>query len=231
MTGLSSPKRMNEFIGGARTTLPLLLGVFPSGMLYGVLAMQAGLSILTSQGMSAVVFAGSSQFLILQLIISGTPLFMIVLTAFVINLRHVLYSASIAPHLKSLSPLWKIILGYLLTDEAYSVGINRYLQQDKGPHKSWFLFGSGLALWVCWQIGTGCGIFFGQQISPSLSLDFALPLTFIALVVPMLKDKAGLAAALTGGVVSILGFGLPFKLGIILAALIGIAVGVWSERK
>jgi 4-azaleucine resistance transporter AzlC len=231
VTNVSNPSRISEFIGGAKTTFPLLLGVFPSGMLYGVLALQAGLSIFTAQGMSAVVFAGSSQFLILQLVISGTPLFVIVLTAFVINLRHALYSASIAPYLKPLSLFWKIFLGYLLTDEAYSVGITRYMQDDKALNKSWYIFGSGLTLWVCWQIGTGCGILFGQQISPSLSLDFALPLTFIALVVPMIKDRAGLTAALTGGIVSSLSFGLPYKLGILLAAFIGIVSGLWSERK
>lgn len=232
MTTSSPPTtRFNEFFAGARTTLPILLGVFPSGMLYGVLALQAGLSVMTSQGMSSVVFAGSSQFMILQLLIAGAPAVVIVLTAFVVNLRHALYSASIAPYLKHLSTWWKILLGYLLVDEAYSIGIARFMQDDDSPHKKWFQFGSGLSLWICWQTSTAMGIFFGQRVSSDWSLDFALPLTFIALVVPMIKDRAGVAAALTGGVVSVLAFGLPYKLGIIVAALCGIAAGLWSERK
>ena len=223
--------RVNEFFWGVRRELPLLLGVFPFGMIYGVLALQAGLPPSMAQGMSAIVFAGSAQFMITQLVTGGTPFVVIILTAFVINLRHALYSASIAPHLKPLSPLWKLLLGYLLTDEAYGMGITRYDLTDRSPLKHWFLLGAGVILWVGWQISTALGIFLGAQISDSWSLDFALPLTFIALVVPMLKDRAGLLAALAGGVVSILAFGLPFKLGIIVAAFVGIAAGLWSERK
>jgi 4-azaleucine resistance transporter AzlC len=228
----SSPySKLNEFFWGARSELPLLLGVVPFGMIYGVLALKAGLPPSTAQGMSSVVFAGSAQFMITQLLISGTPALVIILTAFVINLRHALYSASMAPYFKKLSPLWKIVLGYLLTDEAYGVGITRYDHSDDSPYKHWFILGAGLMLWVSWQISTACGIFLGAQISSSWSLDFALPLTFIALVVPMLKDRAGLAAALVGGIVSVFAFGLPYKLGIIVAAFAGIAIGLWSERK
>ena len=186
---------------------------------------------MTSQGMSSVVFAGSSQFVILELITNGMPMVVIILTALVINLRHILYSASIAPHLKPLSLTWKILIGYLLTDEAYSVGILRYQEHEESPYKSWYIFGSGIALWTCWQIATACGILFGKQLTPSFSMDFAMPLTFIALVVPMVKSKSGIAAALTGGIVSTLAVGLPYKLGIMLAAFIGILAGMISERK
>jgi hypothetical protein len=146
-------------------------------------------------------------------------------------LRHALYSASMAPYFKNLSPLWKLLLGYLLTDEAYGVGITRYVEPSNEPFKHWFVFGAGLTLWAGWQVSSACGIFLGAQISPAWSLDFALPLVFIALLVPMLKDRAGLAAAAAGGVVSVMAFGLPYKLGILIAALIGISVGLWSERK
>jgi 4-azaleucine resistance transporter AzlC len=226
-----STSRLSEFFLGVRSELPLLLGVFPFGMIYGVLALQAGLSPLMAQSMSWVVFAGSAQFMITQLVSNGVPVVVIILTAFVINLRHALYSASLAPYLKRLSPAWKLLLSYLLTDEAYGVAITRYDRDDTSPLKHWFFLGCGVTLWAAWQISTALGIFLGAQISSAWALDFALPLTFIALVVPMLKDRAGLAAAVTGGVVSILAFGLPFKLGIIAAAFIGIAVGLWSERK
>ncbi|MHC1783442.1 MAG: AzlC family ABC transporter permease [Anaerolineaceae bacterium] len=224
------PSRLREFLTGIQTTLPILLGVAPSGILFGVLAIQAGLSITGAQGMSLIVFAGSAQFIMLQLLIAGAPVVVIVLTAFVVNLRHALYSASIAPFLKQLTIPWKLLMGYLLVDEAYSIGIARYMQEDAGPYKKWFYLGSGLILWTCWQTSTAVGIIFGQGIPSSWSLDFALPLTFIALVVPMIKDRAGLAAALVAGVLSVALFGLPNKLSIIVAALAGIAAGLWSER-
>jgi predicted branched-subunit amino acid permease len=184
-----------------------------------------------AQGMSAIVFAGASQLVIAQLVAGGTPLFIIILTAFVINLRHALYSASIAPYLKSLKPAWKWLLAYLLTDEAYGVAIAHYQQPTQDRLKHWFLLGAGLTLWAGWQISTAAGIFLGAQIPAGWSLDFIGRLVFIALLVPMLKDKPGWLAALTGGIVSVLAYGLPFKLGMLLAAMLGISIGLWSEGK
>jgi 4-azaleucine resistance transporter AzlC len=226
-----TPTRTNEFFHGLRSELPLLLGIFPFGMIYGFMALQAGLPPIMAQGMSSIVFAGASQLMITQLIANSTPMLIIILTAFVINLRHLLYSASIAPHFKHLSPLWKLTLSYLLTDEAYGVGITRYVQQSDEPFKHWFVLGAGLTLWASWQISSACGIFLGAQISLDWALDFAAPLVFIALLVPMLRDRAGLVAAAAGGIVSVLAFGLPYKLGIMAAALIGILAGLWSEHK
>jgi 4-azaleucine resistance transporter AzlC len=220
-----------EFIGGVLDELPLLLGVIPFGLVYGVLSLQAGLPIPMAQGMSAIVFAGASQLVIAQLVAVGTPLFVIILTACVVNLRHALYSASIAPYLKPLKPAWKWLLAYLLTDEAYGVAIAHYSQPTNSMHKHWFLLGAGLTLWTGWQISTAFGIFLGAQIPPGWSLDFIGRLVFIALLVPMLKDKPGWLAALTGGIISVVAFGLPYKLGMLLAALLGIGVGLWSEGK
>jgi 4-azaleucine resistance transporter AzlC len=231
MNASSSRSRSNEFFWGMRSELPLLLGVIPFGMIYGATAVQAGLSPWMAQGMSAIVFAGSSQVVITQLVNGAAPAMVIILTAFVINLRHALYSASVAPYFKRLSPLWKVILGYLLTDEAYGVGITRYADGSDGPFQHWFIFGAGLTLWLSWQVSTAAGIFLGAQISATWALDFTLPLVFIALVVPMLKDRTGLVAAAAGGVISTLAFGLPYKLGILVAAFMGIAAGLGSERR
>ena len=228
-TFIESPSR--EFFSGVRSELPLLLGVVPFGLVYGVLALQAGLPLPVAQGMSAIVFAGASQLVIAQLVAGGTPLFVIVLTAFVINLRHALYSASIAPYLKPLKPAWKWLLAYLLTDEAYGVAIAHYNTPTNSRHKHWFLLGAGLILWTGWQISTAVGIFLGAQIPAGWSLDFIGRLVFIALLVPMLNDRPGWLAALTGGIVSVLAYGLPYKLGMLLAALLGIAVGLWNEGK
>ena len=218
------------FINGVRAELPLLISVFPFGMIYGALALDAGLSTLASQLMSSIVFAGSSQFVTAQLVHDSAPGFVIILTIAVVNLRHMLYSASLAPYLKNLSLKWKALLSYLLTDEAYAPSILNYEKEGITPVSHWFLLGAGFALWLIWQISTALGIFLGAAIPIEWPLDFALPLTFIAMVVPILKNRPMVAAAVSAGVVALLAFGLPYKLGIILAALTGIIVGTVLEN-
>ena len=234
-----------EFFSGVKAELPILLGVIPFGMIYGALAVGAGLEKQAAQAMSAVVFAGSAQFVAAQLFGAGAPGLVIVLTGGVINLRHLLYSASLAPYLKHLSPHWKWLLAYLLTDEAYAVSIVHYLSSDMdigegekylgNPRrfhiKHWFFLGAGLALWATWQASTAAGIFLGAAIPASWSIDFTLALTFIALLLPTLKNRAGLAAATSAGFVAVLAAGLPYKLGLLTAALVGIGVGLLIEAR
>ena len=230
MTSSSSRK---EFFFGVRAELPILIGVVPFGMIYGVLAIGAGLPPLAAQAMSAIVFAGSAQFLATGLYAAGVPGMVIVLTTGVVNLRHALYSASIAPYTRRLSLAWKGLLAYLLTDEAYAVAITHYLaggtDAESIQYKHWFFLGAGLALWSAWQASTAVGILMGSVIPSSWSLDFTLALTFIALVVPNIKDWAGLLAALAAGVTAVLAAGLPYKLGLVVASLVGITVGMLVE--
>jgi 4-azaleucine resistance transporter AzlC len=224
-------EKAGQFWAGVRAEFPLLIGVFPFGMIYGALALNAGLSKPAAQMMSSIVFAGSSQFIAAQLIHESAPGLVIVLTIAIVNLRHMLYSASLAPHLASLSTRWKTLLAYLLTDEAYAPTIVHYERNGVQPFGHWFLLGAGLALWSTWQASTALGIFLGAAIPDSWSLDFALPLTFIAMVVPVLKGRPYIAAALSAGLVSLAAHPLPFKLGLILAALTGIAVGTILEER
>lgn len=219
------------FWAGVRAEIPLLIGVFPFGMIYGALALNAGLSTSAAQMMSSIVFAGSAQFVTAQLIHESAPGFTIVLTIAVVNLRHALYSASLAPYLASLSTRWKTLLAYLLTDEAYAPTIIKYEREGATPHTHRFLLGAGLTLWAGWQISTALGIFLGTAIPKSWSLDFALPLTFIAMVVPALKGRPYIAAALSAGVTALVAHSLPYKLGLILAAMVGIAVGTYLEKR
>jgi 4-azaleucine resistance transporter AzlC len=224
--------RSKEFINGFKAELPILIGVIPFGMIYGVLALSAGIPVGASQAMSAIIFAGSSQFITTQLVHIAAPSVVILMTVAIVNLRHALYSASVSPYTRHLSRLWKWILAYLLTDEAYAVTILHYQQTgepDQADNRHWFFLGAGLALWVSWQLSTAAGIFLGAVVPESWSLDFTLALTFIALVVPNLKDRAGLAAALTAGVIAVLAFDWPYKLGLVAAALFGILVGVMIE--
>ena len=226
---------MNEqskyFWAGVRAELPLLIGVFPFGMIYGALALNAGLSKLASQMMSSIVFAGSAQFITTQLVHEAAPGLVIVLTIAVVNLRHMLYSASLAPYLASLSTRWKILLSYLLTDEAYVPTIVKYGNEGVTSSGHWFLLGAGFSLWFTWQVSTALGIFLGAAIPESWSLDFALPLTFIAMVVPVLKNRPAIAAAVSAGIIALAANSLPYRLGLILAALVGIVIGTILEGK
>ena len=220
-----------EFWNGVRAEFPLLIGVFPFGMIYGALALNAGLSASASQLMSSIVFAGSSQFVTAQLVHDAAPAFVIIVTIAVVNLRHMLYSASLAPYLHDLSLRWKALLSYLLTDEAYAPTIIKYERDGIKPFSHWFLLGAGFSLWFTWQVSTALGIFLGTAIPEDWPLDFALPLTFIAMVVPILKNRPMIASALSAGVVALLAYSLPYKLGIILAALTGILVGTILESR
>jgi 4-azaleucine resistance transporter AzlC len=227
--------RRREFLSGCRDEAPLLLGVVPFGMIYGVLALDAGLGPFTAQAMSSVVFAGSAQFVATQLIRASAPALVLVATIFVVNLRHALYSASVAPYVSHLPLRWKLALAYLLTDEAYAVAGSRYARDgglaEPSPNRHWYFLGAGLTLWTSWQLSTAAGVFLGAQIPHRWSLDFSLALTFIALVFPTLRDRATGAAALVAGGVAVLGFAMPYKLGLIVAAAAGIAAGLALERR
>jgi 4-azaleucine resistance transporter AzlC len=228
-THILSPSADSEFWMGVRRILLILPSIIPFGILYGTLAMTSGLPANIVMAMSSIVFAGSAQLLATPLLAGGASWVVILLTTLVINLRHALYGVSLARYLGHLSKPWKWILAYLMTDEAYATAIVHFdQQQDFSPRSNthWFYFGSALAMWLCWQISTAIGIFFGANIPASWGLDFALPLTFIALVIPMLTDRSAVTAALISGLAALLLAGLPLKLGLFSAMLVGIGAGM-----
>ncbi len=222
-----------QFFSGLKDTSPLLVGAAPFGIIYGVLAIAVGIPAVMAQAISLIVFAGSAQFVATQLIGAGASGLVIILTTFIVNLRHALYSASIAPYVRELPRTWKWVLSYLLTDEAFAVAIAHYRDNAGEPNRHWYFLGAGIALWGTWQASTAVGIFLGTEIPHEWSLDFTLALTFIALLVPVLRNRADVIAALVGGFVAVAAFGLPYKLGLILAALCGIGAGLlaWRLRK
>jgi 4-azaleucine resistance transporter AzlC len=222
--------RSASFLAGVRAELPILVGVVPFGLIYGATALAAGLSPLMAQAMSVVVFAGSAQFVIVQLVAQNVPLVVVATTAFVVNLRHVLYSASIAPYLRSIARRPRRLLAYLLTDEAFTVSMIHFQREPEEPAPGWYLAGSGLALWATWQASTAAGIFLGASLPAWLPLDFALPLTFIALVVPTIRDRATIGAALVAGAVVLVARLLPFHLDLLAAALAGVFAGLLIDR-
>ncbi len=220
-----------SFWAGVRAEIPLLISVFPFGLIYGALALNAGLSAGAAQMMSSIVFAGSSQFVAAQLVSQAAPGLVIVLTIAVINLRHMLYSASISPYVKDLSTRWKALLAYFLTDEAYAATIIHYEEEGLTPTSHWFFLGAGFSLWFTWQASSALGIFLGAAIPQSWPLDFALPLAFIAMVIPVLKDRPVVVAALSSGIIALFTYSLPYKLGLIIAALAGILIGTLLEGR
>lgn len=249
-----SPGR--EFVAGIKAEAPILLGVLPFGLIFGALALQAGIPPAPALAMSSLVFAGSAQFVATQLFAAGAPAAILLVSAFVVNLRHLLYSASVAPYLSRLRPAWKAVLAYLLTDEAYAVAITHYAETGNGKRQTqttqepgscavaesrqdlpepdqrhWFFLGAGLTLWVTWQASTAAGIFLGARIPASWSLEFALPMTFLALARPAVTDRATRVAALTAGVVAVLVYELAMRLGIVVAAAAGIAAGLLAEPR
>ena len=230
MPSLIPATARKAFKSGVVAQLPILLGVIPFGMIFGALAITAGLSPLEAQGLSIFLFAGSAQFIAVRLILELTPVLVILLTVLVVNLRHILYSASIAPYIDGLSRRWKIALSWLLTDEAYVVAIGHYAK-SADAYSHWFFLGTGMTLWVTWQLSTLAGILLGAAIPDTWSLDFALPLTFISLIFPQLKDRPNLVAALVSGVSALLLNPLPYKLGLLLAATLGILSGMLVHHR
>jgi 4-azaleucine resistance transporter AzlC len=215
-----------------------VLSAIPFGLLYGALGIQAGLSPAATIGMSLFVFAGSSQFVGANLVSALAPIPVIVLTTFIVNLRHALYAATLAPHLKHLGQRWLLPLGFMLTDEAFAVTIQRFEGENgTSPHRHWYVFGAELLMYLNWQVCTVLGVVAGSLMGDAsgLGLDFAMSVTFIGIVVPLIRNRPMVAAAVAAGVVALLTYQLENKVGLMLAAAAGIAAGyfteVWSANK
>ena len=224
-----APNARQEFAAGVRAFVPLTMAIIPFGMVCGASAVAAGMTAWQSFSMSWVIFAGSAQIVVVQLLASGAPLAVIIATGTVINVRFMMYSASLGPHLGGLGKPWRMLLAYLITDQAYLLGIIRYMAPGERTHRHWFLFGISAATWLCWQLSTILGIVLGSVMPQDWSLDFILPLTFISIVVPLLSNRAMLIAGIAGGAASVLLI-LPLQLNLIAAVIIGIAAGLLAER-
>ncbi len=214
-----------EFFEGVRDTLPIMLGVLPFGLAYGVFAQSAGLTPGETLLMSLLVFAGAAQFVSLPMFAEGAGLAMISLTALLINLRHLLMGASLSPYMNRMSLMSKALLCFGMADETYAVTISR--TQSTGYSASYQL-GSNATGYITWAVSTLGGIFLGERISDPLSwgLDFAMPATFLALLIPRLCDKVSGIVCLVSAVVSVVAaVYVPGKWYIILACLIAVVVG------
>src|SRR4028119_2520029 len=210
----TASSRGAAFVSGVKAIAPVLLALIPFALAFGTMAAGSGLSTLETLAMSVFVFAGAAQLAMLPLISTGASVAIIVLTVLVINLRMTLYSASLAPHFRRLPAGWKALLSYLLTDQAYAATITRFDEgRTEEPGRGWYVRGAALAVWITWQPAAMLGVFLGSWVSEGWSLDFVLPLTFIALALPAIKDRTTATAALSAGATAAFLDAVPLNLG------------------
>ena len=214
-----------EFFKGAKDILPHHLGVFPFGIVFGVLAIASGLSPVEAILMSSIVFGGASQIVFVQLWSAGVPPFIVGTSVSIVNLRHILYSASLSQYMKDLPLIWRLLLAYFLTDQTYANGLNRYRVKSLSNYDHYYFLGSGVVLWLGWQIATVFGVLGASVIPDKWSLTFAISLTFIAIVAPMIKRLSDAAACIVAGILAIALQPLPWKLWLIAAGFGGIIIG------
>lgn len=214
---------LSGFIKGSLTIMPLTIAVIPWGILAGSFALDAGLSPLESQAMSAIVFAGAAQLVAVGMIKSGIGLTSILITTLLITSRHFLYGMAMREQISPMPLKWRLTLGFLLTDELFAIA-----NQGK-QHKldRWFAFGGGFSFYLGWNIATAAGIVAGQSLPnlDSWGLDFAIAATFIAIVIPSVKKPSILLCVLVSLVTAVVCEVFAIKAGLLIAALLGMASG------
>ncbi len=223
-------RNLKLFKEGALATSSLVLSMLPWGIVAGAAMVSAGMTPLQAVAMGVIVYAGSVQLALLPLLIANAPLWVMVASALVVNLRYVIYSASLAPHFNHLPLRWRTLLSYLSTDGIFAVYVARFQESPRDADKHWYFLGGAVALWVGWQVFSWIGIFGGTLIPASWSLEFAATLGLIALLVMLMHDRAVLCGALASAVVALLAPALPLNLGLLVAALAAVAAGVTASK-
>jgi predicted branched-subunit amino acid permease len=234
---MPSSTAISAFWRGARDSLPFLLVVGPFAMLFGVVATEAGLDLLETFAFSFFVIAGASQFAALQQMSENAPTIVVILTALAVNLRMAMYSASLLPWLGA-APLWqRAIVAYINVDQTYAMSIAEYERNPKMPlpERLAYFFGLATPVAPAWYAMTVVGALAGQRIPEEFALDFALPITFIAVVAPMVRTLPHLAAAATSVLAALALAPLPYNTGLLVAAVLAMAAGaqteLWLERR
>ena len=225
---MQSPKE--EFIAGSREVAPSLVGTMPFGVVVGVAAVASGLTPFEGVALSVIGFSGIAQLVATQLMAVQSPLVITLAAAFVVSLRLLMYSAALAPHVAHLSLRWRLLVSYLMTDQSFAMTVRRYGEPGERRHKHWFFMGASTTLFVTWQVAVVVGALAGAAVPTTWSLDFVVVLTFIALLVPVIRTRADVAAALVAAVVALLAAGLPYRLSLIVGSIAGIAAGMVLDR-
>ena len=211
--------KLNIFLKGVLDVSPLMIPVVPFGIIFGVLAIELGFNAYTTMGMSIIIFGGASQIIFLQLFSAGASSLVIFSSVGAVNSRHLLYGAVLSEHLSDLKLTWKIIISYFLVDQAFAVS-NSYLKKSKDKNKHFHLFGAGVTCWTIWQITTFLGIVLGSIVPDKLGLTFAIPLTFLALLVNDFRKLINVIVIIVSGFIATFGYHIiPFKAYVIVAAI------------
>ncbi len=228
---MASATSKSYFWKGFRDGTPFIFVAMPFGLLFGVFATEAGLDIIQTMAFSATVFAGAAQFTALQLLQDNTPTVIVLISALAVNLRVAMYSASLTPYLGA-APLWQRALGaYLIVDQSYACSIVRFEKEPdmSVPQRMAYFVGSVTPITPLWILATYLGAVLGAQIPESWALDFALPITFLSMIGPMMRTLAHVVAALVAIVVALLCVAVPFNLGLLIAGIAGMMAGAQAE--
>jgi predicted branched-subunit amino acid permease len=218
------------FVEGARDIAPMLLGIIPFGIVCGIGAIAVGASPIAALAMSMIMFSGAAQIIAVQLLGAGAPFVVILLSCLVVSLRLVIYSAAMAPYLRPLDHRWRGVLAFLLTDQAFAGTLERFQRStDLAANASYFL-GSGALLWITWQVATLAGIVAGQLIPASWQLDFVVPLCFLAVLAPLLRNRAAWLVFAVAAVAVIALDAIPLRLSLICGGLLAIAAGALGDK-
>lgn len=218
------------FFEGARDIAPMLVGIVPFGIVVGIGAIAAGASPVAALAMSMIMFSGAAQIIAVQLLAAGAPFAVILLSCLVVSLRLVMYSAAMAPYLRPLDHRWRNLLSFLLTDQAFAGTLQRFRDSDDVRANASYFLGSGAVLWMTWQIATLAGIVAGQVIPASWQLEFVVPLCFLAVLVPLLRDRVSILVFAVATVAVIALDAIPLRLSLIFAGLLAIAAGVLGDK-
>ena len=211
--------KFRVFLKGIFDVRPLMIPVVPFGLIFGVLSIDIGFSPIETMGMSLIVFGGASQIVLLQLFSGGASSLVIISSVGAVNSRHLLYGAVVSEHLSDLKLIWKIVISYFLVDQAFARS-NEYFKKKKDKDKYFHLFGGGITCWVIWQTTTFLGIVLGAFIPEKLGLSFAVPLTFLALLVNDFRKLINVIVIIISGLVATFGFNyVPYKAYVIIAGV------------
>ena len=207
------------FLKGITDVSPLMIPVVPFGLIFGILSIDIGFSPLATMGMSLIIFGGASQIILLQLFSGGASSLVIISSVGAVNSRHLLYGAVVSEHVSDLKLIWKIIISYFLIDQAFARS-NEYFKKNNDKNKYFHIVGGGITCWVIWQTTTFLGIVVGSFIPEKLGLSFAVPLTFLALLVNDFRKFINVIVIIVSGLVATFGFNyIPYKAYAIVAGL------------
>jgi predicted branched-subunit amino acid permease len=217
-----------DILRGMRDGAPAALGTVPYGLVLGIAAVSIGLTLPQATGLAAFVFAGLASLTMVDLLGGGASIAVAIAAALIVNFRFTMYSASIAPHLEELGRVWRWTLPFFLVGPVYAIALNAY-ERGRADHHGWYFLGVAIPSWTVWVVGTVVGVVVGAGVPESLQLGFAVPLIFIAIIVRFLEDVPTVLAAVAGGGGAVAVVDLPFNLGLLVGAAVGILVGFAAQ--